>query len=75
MDNEISIVNKYKITNLELCQINDIVKNHVTSYIRGFEYYTFVCNWNLLFDNDVSIDVKSMVMYRFRVLHQNLEKF
>ena len=29
----------------------------------------------MLFDNDFSIDVKSKVMYRFRILHQNLEKY
>ena len=74
MDKEISISNKYEIMNHELCQINDIIKNHVTTYNRRFEYYTIFCSWNLLFDNDISIDVKSRVMYTFRVLHQNFEK-
>ena len=61
--------------NRELCQINDIIKAHVTTYNRRFEYYTVVCKWKLVFDNDISIDVKSKVIYRFRALHQNRDKY
>ena len=75
MDKETSIINKYIITNPELCQINDIVKNYVDDYSRKFVYYTVVSNWNLMFDNGVTMVVKSMKMYTFYVLHQNLEKY
>ena len=74
MDNEKAIVNKYSIKTLELSQINNIVKDYVNDYNRKFEYYTVVCNWNLTFDNGVRVDVRSKKLYRFCVLHKNLEK-
>ena len=70
-----SIINKYNIMNPELKEINDIIKDYVNDYNRKFEYYTVVCNWNFMFDNGVSLDVKSKKPYRFRVLHKNLEKY
>ena len=59
IDNEKAIVNKYSFKTLELSQINNIVKDYVNDYNRKFDYYTVVCNWNLIFDNGVSVDVKS----------------
>ena len=53
VDDERAIINKYSITNPKLCQINDIVKEHVDDYNRKFEHYTVVCNWYLVFDNNV----------------------
>ena len=64
MNNEGTVINKYSITSSELCQINDIIKNNVYIYNRRFEIYEIVCNWKLVFDNDISIDVKSKVLYR-----------
>ena len=75
LDNEKAIVNKYSIKTPELSQINNIVNDYVNGYTRKFEYYTVVCKWKLMFDNDISIDVKSKVMYRFCALPKNLEKY
>ena len=33
-----------------------------------------MCKWKLVFDNDISFDVKSKVKYRISVLCHNLEK-
>ena len=74
MNNEKEVNNNYTIMNPELCQINDIIKAHVTTYSRKFEYYTVVCKWKLVFNNDISIDGKSKVIYRFGALHQTREK-
>ena len=63
MNNEGTVINKYTIMNPKLCQTNDIIINNVNKYNRRFEYYVFVCKWKLMFDKDVSIDVKSKVMY------------
>ena len=65
MDNEKAIVNKYSIKTPELSQINNIVKDDVNDYNRKLENFTVVCNWNLLFDNDISFDVKYKLMYGF----------
>ena len=74
MINEKAVINKYTIMNPELCQINDILKAHVTTYNRRFENYTVVCKWKLVFDYDISVNVKSKLIYRFRAFHQNREK-
>ena len=74
MNNEGTVINKYTIMNPELCQINEKIKN-VNNFIRRFGYYEIVCQWKLVFDNDISIDVKSKVMYRISVLKYKLEKF
>ena len=60
--------------NPELRQLNDLIKNNVNNYNRRFKYYEIVCKWKLVFDNDISIDVKFKVMYRISVLSHNLEK-
>ena len=57
MNNEKTVISKYTILHPELCQTNDISINNVKKYKRRFEYYEFVCNWKLVFDNDNSIDV------------------
>ena len=75
MRNEGLVINKHTIMSPELCQLNDIVKNNVNNYNRRFEYYEIICKWKLVFDNDISIDVKSKVMYRISVLSHNLEKY
>ena len=74
MNNEGTVINKYIIMNPELCQINDIIINNVNNYNRRFEYYEIVCKWKLVFDNDISIDFKSKLMYRILVLSHNLGK-
>ena len=75
MNNEGTVINKYTIMNLDLCQINDIIMNIVNNYNRRFEYFENVYKWKLVFDNDISTDVKSKVMYRVSVLSHNLEKY
>ena len=67
MKNEKTVINKYTIMNPELCQINNIIKNNVNNYNRKFIFYEIVCNWKLVFYNDISIDVKSKVLYRFSI--------
>ena len=39
------------------------------------DLYETVCKWKLVFDKDISIDVKSKVMYRISVFRHNLEKY
>ena len=75
LDNEKAIVNKFSIKTPELSQINNIVKGYVNDYNRKFEYYMDECIWNLMFDNGVSVDVKSKKVYRFCVLTKKLEKY
>ena len=72
---EKTVINKYTIMNPKLCEINNILKNHVIDYYRPFVFYKIVFKGKLLFDNDISIDVKSMVKYRVSVLSHNLEKY
>ena len=74
MNNEKTVIKKYTIMNRELCQTNDILTNNVNNYNRRFQFYEIVCKWKLVFDNDISIEVKSKVMYRISVLSHNLEK-
>ena len=62
MNNEGTVINKNTIMNPELCQINDMIIFMVNNYKRRFRYYEIVCKWKLVFDNDISIDVKSKVM-------------
>ena len=45
--------------NPELKKINDIMKSHVNTYINRFRFYENELNCNLIFDNDVSSNVKS----------------
>ena len=75
INNEGTVINKHTIRNPQLCQINDMITDNVNNYIRRFECNEFVSKWKLVFDNDISIDVKSKVMYRISVLSHNLEKY
>ena len=68
-----TVINKYTIMNLELCETNNIKINIISNYDKGFELYEVVCKWKLVFDNDFSIDVKSKVMYKISDLRHNLE--
>ena len=62
--------------NPELREINDIIKSHVNTYNRRFKNYEIECNWKLMFDNGVSINVISnKVMYSIAVLNLNFEKY
>ena len=74
MNNEGTVINNYIIMKPEFCEINSIIKKNVNIYNRKFEYYEIVCKWKLVFDKDISIDVKSKVMYRISVLCHNLGK-
>ena len=75
VNTEWTVINKYKIMNLELCEVNNILINFVVKYDKKFVFFEIVCKWKLVFDNDISIDVKSKVMYRIPVLRFNLEKY
>ena len=75
MDSERTVINKYTIMNPEFCQINDRIENNVNIYTRRCKYYEIVCKWKLVFDNDISIDVKSKVMYRVSLLSHNPENY
>ena len=75
MNNEGTVINNYTIMKPELCEINSIIKINWNNFIRRFEYYEMQCKWELVFDNDISIDVKSKVMYRISVLSHNIEKY
>ena len=45
MNNEGTVINKYTIMNPKLCEINDILKNHVNNYNRRLVFYKIVCKW------------------------------
>ena len=49
--------------------------NNVIIYDKRLEIYKIVCKWKLVFDDDISIDVKSKVIYRISVLRHKLEKY
>ena len=63
MNNEGTVINKHFIMNPELCQINDITIYKLNNYNGRFDYYENVCKMKLVFDNGLSIDVKSKVRY------------
>ena len=75
MNTEGTVINKYTIKNPELCEINNILINIVNIYDKRFVLYEIVCKWKLVFDNDISIDFISKVIYRISVLRQHLEKY
>ena len=61
--------------NPELKEINDIIKSHVNTYNRSFRFYEIECNCKLIFDNDVSSNVKSNnTMYNTEIPNLNFEK-
>ena len=61
--------------NPELREINDIIKSHVNTYNRRFRFYEIECNCKLIFDNDVSSNVKSNItMYKAKIPSLNYEK-
>ena len=75
MNNDRLVINKNTIMKPELCEINEIIINNVNNYNRRFECHEMQCKWKLVFDNDISIDVKSKVVCRISVLSYNLEKY
>ena len=56
--------------NPELCEVNNILINTVNNYIKRFEKCKIVSTWKLVFENDISRDVDSQVMYRISVLRR-----
>ena len=54
-----SIVNKYCIRNPEFFKIEDILKKHVDNYRKDFEYFVIICEWKLVFDNNIIIFEKT----------------
>ena len=62
--------------NPELREINDIIKSHVNTFDRRFRFYGIECNCKLIFDNDVSSNVKSNnTMYNTEIPSLNFEKY
>ena len=43
MNTDGTLFNKYMITNPKLCEINNILINHVNSYDKRFVLYKTVC--------------------------------
>ena len=70
-----TVSNKYTIMILKLCEINNILINNVSKHDKKFVPEEIVCKRKLLFDNDISINVKFTVLYRISVLHHNLLKY
>ena len=58
MNTEGTVINKYANMNAELCEIKNILKIIVNIYDKRFELYKIVCKGKLVFNNDISIDVK-----------------
>ena len=48
-----SIVTKYVIKNSEFFKIEDILWKHVDNYQKDFEYLVIICEWKLVFDNNI----------------------
>ena len=69
-----TVINKYTIMNPELCEINNIFINNVSNYNKRFEVYKIYYKCNLVFDNDISIHVKSKLMYTISVFCHSHEK-
>ena len=51
------------------------MKNNVNIYDKEFQLYKHVCKKKIVFNNDISIDVKSKIMYRISVFPKNLEQY
>ena len=54
-----SIVNRYCIKNPEFFKIEDILKKHVDDYRKDFECFVIICEWKLVFDNNIIIFEKT----------------
>ena len=74
MNSEGTVINKYNNMNLKLFVINYILINKVSIYDKRFVLYKIKCKWNLVFNNNISNDAKSKLIYRISVLRHNLEK-
>ena len=75
MKTEGTVFDKYIIRNPELCKINNILIKNVNNYNERFEDYKIACKWKLVFDNDISVDFKSQVVYRISVSCHNVEEY
>ena len=74
MNKEGTEINNYTIMQPKLCEINNILINHVINYNIRFVFYKSSCKWKLEFDNVTSIDVKSKLIYIIPVLSHNMEE-
>ena len=48
-----SIANRYCIENPEFFKIEDILKKYLDDYQKKFEYFVIICEWKLVFDNNI----------------------
>ena len=55
MKNKGTVINKYTIMIPELCQINDRIEAHLTTYNRRFECYRVVCKWKIKTLDDIDL--------------------
>ena len=75
MNNKEKMINIYTIMKPEFSELNSIIKNNVNNYNRRFQCYEMQSKWKLVFDNDISIDIKFKRMYRRSVVGHNFEKY
>ena len=53
-----SVVNRYSVTNLDFLKIENIFKNYVLEYNKNFSFHLILCKWKLHF-SDTIVSVKS----------------
>ena len=53
-----SIINKYCVEKLKLCELENILQKHVNDYNKKFVFYEKFCKWELQF-TDALVSVKS----------------
>ena len=52
------IINRTYIKNPEFFQIENILKKHMSDYLKRFEFFIIICEWKLVFEQ-TTISVKS----------------
>ena len=53
------IINRYCIKNPEFFQLDIILKKHVSEYFKRFAFFIIISEWNLGFDINIIIRIKS----------------
>ena len=50
---------RFWIRNPEFLKIEDILKKRVDEYQKTFEYFVIICEWKLVFDNNITFCEKT----------------
>ena len=50
---------KYCIKNPEFFKIEDILNKHIDDYQKKIEYFVIICEWKLVFDNNIIFCIKT----------------